>query len=135
MKIALILLCLVLFNCSFAVLILQSTPSVAIVSPKGANTIYSAYYNVHEHDIAGPGVEWITSSKTGSPTVYQSLFYANCIGNANLTIAAASSFSAYLDGAYIGNGSNHSHAYTFPIKISCGNHNFTVVVYSVAGVN
>jgi hypothetical protein len=75
-------------------------------------------------------VQWITSSKSSAQTHYQNLFYSSCIGSANLTITAANSFNAYLDGVYIGNGTNYAIAYNFPIKVPCGSHNFTVVVYT-----
>lgn len=125
-----ILFCLLGWYCISSVVILQSSLSTTILSPTGATSVYSAYYNALYKGIAGPGVEWITSSKISYRTHYQNLFYANCIGNANLTITAAISFNAYLDGAYIGNGTNLSSVYHFPLKITCGNHNLTVVVYT-----
>ena len=94
-----------------------------------ANTLY------RKKDFAGAGVQWIASSKTNPQTRFQNLFYSSCIGSANLTITAGNSFNAYLDGVYIGSGTNHSHAYVFAIKISCGNHNFTVIVYQSGTVN
>lgn len=63
---------------------------------------------------------------------YQALFYASCIGSANLTITAASSFNAYLDGTFVGFGNNYTIIKNFPIKLSCGNHNLTIIVYSSA---
>lgn len=110
------------FYCCQLVILLQSTTRVAIMDPPGARVVISEYYNKKESGLVGPGVDWIMSSKATSPTRFQSLFYASCTGSANLTISAASSFKAYLDGVYIGNGSNFTRAYNFPIKISCGNH-------------
>lgn len=124
----------IIYSCS-SVVILQSTTITTIVSPAGASTIYSTYYDKNRKNAAGTGVNWLTSSKVSSPTIYQSLFYANCIGKANLTITAATSFNAYLDGTFIGSGNNYSKIYKFPINIKCGNHNLTVIVYTTAKVN
>ena len=130
-----LLLCLVLINCSFSVVILQSATSMTIVSPSGASTLYSAYYNSLGKNLAGTGIQWITSSKGTSPTRYQSLFYTSCTGSATISITAATSFYLYLGGAYIGYGNNSSKIYTFPLKFKCGSHNLTIWVYTTAGTN
>lgn len=136
MKLEYILFVLTVICCTYSVVILQSsTSSTIIVSPTGASILISSYYNSLESGIAGAGVQWITSSKTSSPTRYQSLFYTSCTGTANLTITAASSFYAYLDGVYIGYGSNYSVAYHIPIKFTCGRHNLTIYVYIAAKTN
>ena len=51
-----------------------------------------------------------------------------------MTITAATSFNAYLDGVLVANGANHSIAYNVPVKLSCGNHNLTILVYQTEGV-
>jgi hypothetical protein len=136
MKFGHIFLCLSVICCASSVLVLQSsTSSTTIVSPTGASVLISSYYNSLHSGIAGAGVQWITTSKASSPTRYQSLFYTSCTGNANLTITAATSFYAYLDGVYIGYGSNHSLAYRIPIKFTCGRHNLTIFVYTTAKTN
>lgn len=57
MKTVSILLCLALLYSAYSVVILQSSPtSTTIVSPSGAVTIYSSYYNTLLNDIAGAGV-------------------------------------------------------------------------------
>lgn len=124
------ILLIVLLCCSDAqVTILQSSTTTTIVSPAGKTAVVSTHFNSLKGGIAGAGVNWIqSSSPTLGTTVYQSLFYANCIGNATLTITASNSFNAYLDGVFIGSGSDYTKAFTFPINISCGNHNFTVRV-------
>ncbi len=133
MKFLCCFLYLILLKSILSVEILQSTTSTTIVSPPGATTVYSSYYNSLHGGIAGPGVQWITIYR--GPTVYQNLFYSTCIGNANLTITAATSFNAYLDGVLVASGSNHSIAYNVPIKITCGNHNITIIVYHTDGVS
>ncbi len=136
MKLGHILICLTVVCCVYSVVILQSsTSSTTIVSPTGASVLISSYYNSLKGGIAGAGVQWITSSKVSSPTRYQSLFYTSCTGSANLTITAPSSFYAYLDGVYIGYGSNYSVAYRIPIKFTCGRHNLTIYVYTAAKTN
>ena len=125
----------ILIHCSFSVVILQSTTSTTIVSPTGAKTLISAYYNSLHKNIAGTGVQWVTSSKTTSPTRYQSLFYTSCTGNSTISITAATSFYLYLDGVYIGYGNNASKIYTFPLKFYCGSHNVTIWVYTNKGTN
>lgn len=77
-------------------------------------------------------MQWITIYR--GPTVYENLFYTSCIGSANLTITAAASFNAYLDGVLVVYGANYTIPYNVPIKLSCGNHNLTIVVYQTAGV-
>ena len=64
MKLKTIIFCLVIIYIAYSVVILQSTTSTTIVSPTGASTLYSNYYNSLHKDIAGKGVQWITSSKT-----------------------------------------------------------------------
>jgi hypothetical protein len=135
MKLKTIIFCLAIIYIAYSVVILQSTTSTTIVSPTGASTLYSNYYNSLHKDIAGKGVQWITSSKTTSPTRYQNLFYTSCTGNGTISITAATSFYVYLDGAYIGYGNNRSKIYTFSLKFSCGNHNLTIWVYTTAGTN
>jgi hypothetical protein len=136
MKFGHILIVLTVICCVYSVVILQSsTSSTTIVSPTGASVLISSYYNSLKSGIAGAGVQWITSSKTSSPTRYQSLFYSSCTGSANLTITAANSFYAYLDGAYVGYGSNYSVAYKIPIKFTCGRHNLTIYIYTAAKTN
>lgn len=118
-----------------AVVILESSTSVFITSPAGAHSVISTFYNYREANLAGKGISWITSSKASNSTQYQSLFYSTCAGGAKLTISAASSFNVYIDGAHIGNGKNYSHAYNFPIYLSCGRHNLSVVVSNTKKVN
>jgi hypothetical protein len=126
-----LLLYLTLFYCSFSVIILYSTPtSTAIVTPLRAVAIDSPYYSSFLSGIAGPGVNWITSNASARTIRYESLFYSSCIGSANLTITAGTSFFAYFDGAYLGYGSNYSAVFNFPLNITCGNHNLTVYVRS-----
>ena len=127
MNIASFTLLLVLLGCSTQVIILQSSMLTTIVSPAGAATAVSVYFNGLKGGIAGDGVSWIQkSSPAVGTTVYRNLFYANCVGSASLIITASTSFTAYLDGVLVGSGSDYSKPLTFPIKISCGNHNFTV---------
>jgi hypothetical protein len=136
MKAYTVLLCLAVIYCSYSVVVLQSSPySTTIVSPAGATPVYSYYYNYLQSGFLGSGISWITSSKATSPIHYQALFYSKCVGDANLTITAASYFYVYLDGVYIGFGYNHYIAYRFPIKLTCGNHNLTVYVYFPSSVS
>jgi hypothetical protein len=135
MKLAHILVCFSIIYSCFSVVILQSTTATTIVSPIRASTLASTYYETSRKSAAGKEVQWITISKSASPTIYQNLFYSTCIGKANLTITAATSFNVYLNGALVGSGNNFSKIYNFSINIKCGNHNLTVVVYTTAKVN
>lgn len=127
---------LFILSCLYGIIstpILQSSTATTIVLPAGASAISSDYFNKNHPNFLGTGVSWITSSVRALNTHYQSLFYSNCIGKANLTITASQGFTAYLDGVLIGSGTNSSNIYRFLVNITCGNHNFTVVVHFARG--
>jgi hypothetical protein len=127
-----IIFCLIILSSSSSVLILQSsTTSTTVVSPAKSTVVVATAYNSLKSNFAGAGVGWIQKSPVARYyTIYQSLFYSSCIGAANLSITADVSFTAYLDGVKIGNGSKYTQLYKYPLKITCGNHNLTIWVYS-----
>ena len=72
MNIASFTLLLVLLGCSTQVIILQSSMLTTIVSPAGAATAVSVYFNGLKGGIAGDGVSWIQrSSPAVGTTVYE----------------------------------------------------------------
>jgi len=65
----------------------------------------------------------------GYNNTFQRLFYVDCPqAVATLNITADNLFYAYLNGAYIGTGSNWTISYVFYVNVKCGLNNLTVLV-------
>lgn len=112
-------------------IIMQSSPSTTILFPINTTVSTRTHFNNISGSIIGPAVTWIQNSKpTPGLTIYQTEFYVSCNGPLTLRITAASSFSASIDGTFVGSGSNYSQIYIFKPNISLGSHNFKVAVVS-----
>lgn len=112
---AFILYIVLIFSANSAI-VLQSSPSTTtVVSPPSAFTVASTL-----------GSGWISSSIFSFQTVYQSLFYSRCNEVGIITISAVQTFSLYFDGNLVGSSSQTE----YKLKLSCGNHNLTIVVSS-----
>ncbi len=108
MKTLVLIALLTVLHLTASVVILQSSPSsTKIVSPSAATPILSVIYNSGAYaNIAGAGVQWITGPTPGTTQlVFESLFYASCIGAGKLKIFGAATFNAYLDGVFVAGGS------------------------------
>lgn len=112
--------------------IATSNLQTTIITP-GYFTSLANFHNIYQNQYTGSGSYWIWSNEAdatpiGRTITFQSLFYLNCNGPVTLNITADSSFIAYLDGKFIGKGSNYVRIYSFLLDAKCGSHNLTIAV-------
>ena len=119
--------------------VVVSDPSTTfITSPINQVVGYEAYHNLRNPNFTGiPSARWIYIAgrdawPNGYRVVFQSLFNVDCPQvTAQLKITADNNFTAYLNGALIGSGTDWTRIYTFNVTLVCGVNNLTVVTINL----
>jgi hypothetical protein len=119
--------------------VVVSDPSTTIITfPISQVVGYEAYHNLRNPNFTGiPSARWIyIAGRDAWPNnyrvVFQSLFNSDCPQvAAQLRITADNNFTAYLNGALIGSGTNWTRLYTFNVTLLCGVNNLTVVTINL----
>jgi len=104
-------LLLIVFALNQTVIVLSNTSTTTIISPTGYSLVQEAYHTTYNPNFLGDGAEWIWLNGSdawpnGFNATFLAVFKVNCPQvPATLSITADNIFNAYLNGVFVGNGS------------------------------
>jgi len=104
-------LLLIVFTLNQTSIVLSNPSTTTIISPTGNFVVQESYHTTNNPNFLGTGAEWIWLNGSdawpvGFNATFLTVFNVNCPQvAATLSITADNIFNAYLNGVFVGNGS------------------------------
>ena len=116
-------------------LLLSSPESTNVLSPSGRSTGLAVNHNTNKgskNSAFNYGAKWIWVKGSERPAhrfkaTFNSFIYSDCPqSTARLYITADNKYNAYVNGKFVGRGSDWTKMNTFNIRLKCGKNSFKV---------